>query len=723
MSHSIAAIKAIFQPRSVAVVGASTDPAKLGTVLLRNLVKGGFAGKIYPINPKYDKIAGLKSYPSVSAIPGEVDQVSILIPASGVLSVVEDCVAKKVKSIIIISAGFGEFNKEGKALEDKVATLCRANNIALVGPNIIGVINPYHKLNNSWMQFMPSKGDIAFVSQSGALCTSVLDMASRLDLAFFNFCSFGNKADVDELDLFKMWQAEKKVEVIGAYLEEISCGEDFIHYIENNVDKPVVILKPGKSDVAKAAIASHTGSMAGSVETVATAFKKAGIIEATTTTEFFNALQAFSFTDKLPKGKRVCVITNAGGGGIITTDEIAAKGLQLAPLSSKIQAELTQNLPMAASSKNPVDVLGEAPAARYETAAKIIAKDSSRVDIVVFVLTPQYVTDIDGTAKIIAQFAKDNPDLLVTAVFIGDDKVRSGIDYLTKKKILAYADPAAAIQTISHLVNYADYVESRQPKQLAEKYAQLKQVGAGRYHAEVAGASAAATKNNNVLSEDLVNKILAEIKLDMPKQAVVASLAEAKKFCAPIYPVVIKAPNEAITHKTDFKAVYVGINNEAELSQAYSELEKTIRKHGTPAFQKNPQVLIQEMIKSQLEMIVGANRDGASDVYTAGRAGFGHLMVFGQGGIYTEVYKDLAYALVPASQQEISLALHGTKASQILSGVRGEAPLAEKAVIDAITKVQKMLLLYPEIVSVDINPLLVTHQRAVAVDVKVFLAK
>jgi acetyltransferase len=340
------------------------------------------------------------------------------------------------------------------------------------------------------------------------------------------------------------------------------------------------------------------------------------------------------------------------------------------------------------------------------------------VDAVLFVLTPQYVTEVIATAQVIIDFAAKHPELLVVTAFIGSTTVQPGLDLLTRHRLIAADNVTSAVQVLSKLVAYGHYRAAQKTRLIAAKYQQLAQFGQGKHHRAIIEFT---KKTPAVLPEDLASQLITEIDLDVPKQIIITSLDEALAFCQSLYPVVIKAPNAVIAHKTDFQAVYVGIQNAQQLRASYTKLATTIRKHAPPSFRRQPPILIQEMITSQLELLVGANRDGASDVYADNNSGFGHLLVFGQGGIYTEVFKDLAYNLVPTSRPEITNALQTTKVSQILAGVRGQKPLAQHAVISAIEKLQQLLIFYPEIISVDINPLLVTTTRAVAVDVKIFV--
>ena len=352
-------VESIFQPRSVAVIGASTDPSKIGQVIVRNLRDGGFTEPIYPINPKATEIAGLPAYPDLASVPGEVDQVTICIPAEFVWTAVKQCVAKKVRSIIIISAGFGESGQQ--QVQDEIAALCREHDIALVGPNVIGVLHPASHLNNSWMQKTATPGKIAFVSQSGALCCSVLDMAKHYNLGFSHFCSLGNKAGVDELDMIEYFFKCEEVAVIACYLEDIKRGHDLVKFVREHTNKPVIIFHSGKTEAAATAALSHTGSMTSERDVVVAAFNQAGIIEAHSFREFFVLLQAFGDQknnfSKLQR--RALIITNAGGAGIVATDALASTGIQLTSLDETAQTIIKMSLPAAASTSNPVDVLGD----------------------------------------------------------------------------------------------------------------------------------------------------------------------------------------------------------------------------------------------------------------------------------------------------------------------------------------------------------------------------
>ncbi len=708
-------IEYIFKPKSIAVVGVSEDAHKLASIYFNNLVDAGFSGDLYPVNPKYQDLYGYKCYSKISDIPGEVDQVAILIPAQFVLDIIKDCAQKNVKTVLIISAGFGELGEAGKVLEQEIVAVAKASGIRILGPNIIGVINTYENVNSSWMQLFPDEGNVSFLSQSGAFCTAVLDRAINTKVGFANFCSIGNKADIDENDLINYWYQDPKVKVIGAYLEEIAEGYSLLKYLNTNeVIKPIILFKPGKTNAAVKAISSHTGSMAGSVETISAAINQSPLIEVNSMAEMMSNFMSFS-RSHIPQGNRIAIITNAGGPGIMATDAIIQENLQLAELSDYTKSELKKTLPAAASVSNPVDILGDALAERYLAATNIVLQDPA-VDMIMYIVTPQFITQIEDTAKMIIRLKKSTTKPVFT-VFLGEKYVSIGIERMNDAQVPVFDEVVMAVKSIADLVKYGNTLNNRDLAAAKQKYSFVDNtINQGKYSDEI---TALLKKDEQVsVPDDLIARIAVEVGLDTPKQLLACNLVEAKEFAAEHYPVVIKAPNELLAHKTDFKAVFVNLQNEIELENAYNELVNTVTK---ATGNNNPQILIQEMIKYQEEIFIGANRDGGAGVYADNGKGFGHLIITGKGGIYTEVYKDIAHILVPINRQEAETAFNTTKVSQIVHGVRGQAPLAFTKLIDAIEAVQKLVLLYPQVASMDINPILLNADRAVAVDIKLFV--
>lgn len=705
-------LNALFYPNTIAVVGVSEDPHKLGSIFFNNLLDGNFTGKVFPVNPKHNILFGKTCYQNVSSIPENVDQVAILVPAKFVLDIVKDCAQKGVKALMIISAGFGEMGEEGKKMEAEIVSVAKSTGMRILGPNIIGVINTKNNMNSSWMQLSPEEGDIAFLSQSGAFCTAVLDMALKKSLGFYNFCSIGNKSDINELDLISYWLEDSNVKVIGTYLEEVNSGFQLMKLINtHNNKKPVLLFKPGKSNEAKAAISSHTGALAGSTETIQTAFLQSNLIEVNTSTELLCDFMTFSWS-KEANGKRVAIITNAGGPGIMATDKIIENGLELAQLTEESKNKLKEVLPEAASNHNPIDILGDALVDRYLAATEVALADPN-VDCLLYIVTPQYITQIEDTAKMIIRIKKftNKP---VFAVFLGEKYISIALERLYDAHVPVFNEIDLAVKSIADLVKY--YQERNNYNQ---KYEILNSgVGQGMYQADVDQVISTQTEFK-ALSDDLVNKMSNEVGLDIPKQITTSNYDEALNFSRELFPVVIKATNKDIAHKTDFKALYTNINNEQDLSNAFNTLKETIKnKTGI----QEPSILIQEQINYQEEIFIGANREGDANVYTTVESkGFGHLIVMGKGGIYTEVYKDLAYSLIPSTREDLKKAFLSTKVSKIILGTRGQDALALDKLVDTLEKVQKLLLLYPKIKSIDFNPVLITKDRAVCVDIKIFV--
>ena len=705
-------LNALFYPNTIAVVGVSENPHKLGSIFFNNLLDGSFTGKAFPVNPKHQNLYGHTCYPSVSSIPEAVDQVAILVPVEFVLDIIKDCSQKGVKTVMIISAGFGETGEKGKQIETEILNVAKASGMRILGPNIIGVINTQNDMNSSWMQLSPQEGDIAFLSQSGAFCTGVLDMSLRKNLGFYNFCSIGNKSDINETDLIAYWLNDDHVKVVGTYLEEINSGYQLMKLINTHQNKkPILLFKSGKSDEGKQAIASHTGSMAGSIETIQAAYAQSNLVEVNTATELLSDFMAFSWS-KEARGKSVAIITNAGGPGIMATDKLIENELELAVLSEETKQKLKTVLPDASNINNPIDILGDALAERYLQATEIVVQDPN-VDCILYILTPQYITQIEDTAKMIIRTKKFS-DKPIFAAFLGEKYISIALERMYDAKVPAFNEIDIAIKAIADLVKFYTLRDG-----FAQKYSIVENdLNKGNWQNDINAVIASQTEIK-ALNDDLVNKLVYEIDLDIPKQQVINNLQEALAFPQGAYPVVIKATNKDIAHKTDFKALYTNLYNENDLTNAYNSLVQTIRDR---TGNQNPQILIQEQINFQEEVFIGANREGNPNVYESiQNRGFGHLMVMGKGGIYTEVYKDLASQLVPSSRDELKNAFLRTDVSKIILGTRGQEPLALEKIVDTLEKIQRLLLLYPMIKSLDINPLLVTKDRAVSVDIKIFV--
>jgi acetyltransferase len=696
----------ILSPSSIAIVGASTNPKGIGTVILQNLISDGYEGKIYPINPKYQEILGKKAYPDVLAIEEDIDQVCIAIPASATEDVVDQCIEKGVKSIVIVAAGFKEIGGDGAKLEERISEKVKEAGIRLLGPNCLGYINNKAKINLTFARKNPGLGSIAFISQSGAFCTAILDMAQADKFGFSHVISIGNKADIFENELIEKFQKDSDIDAIALYIEQFTDGKEYVKLAQAS-KKPIIVITPGSSEKAQEAISSHTGSLASSYDTLVTAFRKSNTVMVDSSVELYNMIRVIK-SKKLPKGNKVGVVTNAGGPGVIATDNIEKENLELAELSEKSIKELQKELPAAAAVNNPVDVLGDALAERYEKAITIVENDKN-VDSLLVILTPQLVTDIVGTAeKIVKLQEKSNKPIFVC--FLGKEDVKTGTDMLREYGVYVSDNIELTVELIRKLSEYStnknvDIVKVEDIKKSSDKIENVLKY---------------TTNEVKILPDEIVEEILKEHSIEIPEQIITPNIEDAMSFAVNRFPVVIKAASKDLAHKTDFKAIYLDIRTVSEFETKIYELREAIsKKTGVTS----PDILVQEMIKGKAEIFIGANREGDSEIYKEDGRGFGHLLAIGQGGIYTEVYKDIEHVLLPTNRASIEKALERTKISKIINGYRGKPELPKEKLLDMLENIQRMLISYPQIVSLDINPVMLTEDRAVAVDVKMYLKK
>lgn len=702
-------METILSPKSVAIVGVSSDAQKVGSVLLRNLLEGGYNGKVYPINPKYEELQGRKAYPDILSVEEEIDLVCIALPYQFVEEIVDQCVEKKVKTVLIVTAGFSETGDEGRELEERITNKLKGANIRLIGPNCLGFINNKAKLNLTFARNNPGDGNIAFISQSGAFCTAILDAASESNSGFSHVISVGNKADINENELLPYFINNPQIKAIAIYLEEFSDGKEFVSIAQRS-KKPILLIAPGSSEKSKQAISSHTGSLASSYDTVLAAVKKANIILAENSEELYKLIELVDM-GYIPKGKRVAIVSNAGGPGITAVDRAEIEGLEIVDLGEKTTQKLKQELPIEASFNNPIDILGDGKSDRYAYAIETVLEDIN-VDSVVVLLTPQLMTDIEGTANAIVEIVRKTSKP-VYACFLGGKEVKNGFRILTENNLPWFNDVQETMHLISKLANFEmkkDLNKIVDSKKYLRKTRNKKEIFE---HVDQEGSV-------RVLPDDLAIAILEEFNIDIPKQLVSSNLEEARDFASTIFPVAIKATAQDLAHKTDHKGLYLDIRTIAEFEEKFTELKETITKvTGNPA----PAILVQEMIDSKLEIFIGTNREGDSHIYEKDGLGFGHLLAVGKGGVYTEVYKDIKHILIPETREKADAILSETQVSKIIDGYRGKPPLAREKLLDLIMKIQSMLITYPEIVSMDINPVMLNENRAVVVDIKLYVQK
>lgn len=682
------------EPRSVALIGASTEEKKLGHSILKNLTESGFGGTVYPVNPKHDELAGLRCFSSVSDIPGGIDMAVIVTPAATVTDLAEECGTKKVKTLVVISAGFGETGtKDGRDAEMKLKTICAKHDMSLVGPNCLGILRPSTGLNASFAATPVSSGDIALISQSGAMAVAILDAAQSLHLGFSLVASIGNKTDLDESSFLEICENDPKTAVIGLYLESIKDGIRFTSIAERlRTKKPIVLIKAGVSTSGARAVSSHTGALAGSTAALRAACEKSGIHLAEMTQEFLTLLSVVRSCPALPS-RNIAVVTNAGGPGVLATDAAEREGLTLVTLSKDTIASLKKNLPAAASTANPVDILGDALADRYAAAVDACANDPS-VDGLVVLLTPQVMTPSEDIAAIIIAAKKTRPLFPVVTSFMGGAQVERARALLRSEGISSFETPEQAIRALALLI------DRDQPS--------------GKQHDNPTGDDRAGAarqllkKRKGLLSESLTTELFQLYELPMPEQAVARSASEAAEIAKQIgFPVIAKISSPDILHKTDVGGVRFPIRSAAEAEDAYRGVLASCSAN-VPGAALNG-VLIQQLLPVGNEFIVGGMQDPS----------FGPVVMVGLGGIYTELFRDTCFRLAPVESEEAYRMLSRLRSWKLLTGMRGKGALDIGALAEIITRISAMLSDCPTILEIDLNPVLVGETGVTIADAKV----
>ncbi len=690
-----------FNPSSVAIIGASENPKKLGHRILVNVMNDGYKGPIYPINPTATEILGLKCYPSVSAVPGPIEQAVIVVPAAAVINVVDECGRKGVKGVIVITAGFREAGEKGKELEQKLLEVARKYDIRIVGPNCLGVIDMWTPINSSFANNSTAAGNIAFTSQSGALGAAVLDYALANKINFSHFVSLGNKADVDEVALFEAWRDNPHTKVIMAYIEGIKDGPAFIKTARATArKKPIIAVKSGRTASGSKAVSSHTGSLAGSDAAYDAAFKQSGVLRVSSVQELFDYGIAFAY-QPLIKGKRICIVTNAGGPGVMATDALEPNGLELASLRPETEAALAPVLPPAANIHNPVDVLGDAASDRYATALDIVMHDPN-IDGIIVILTPQAGTEVKETAQVIIERSKTSEKPIVTC-FIGGAVTAAGVDAMTSADVPVYPFPERAIAALGAMYRY--YAWLQEPDTAVETFDVDKSAVAALF-ADIR------KEGRKTIGDTEAQAILRAYGITVPRSSVAATPDEAVAYCDEVgYPVVMKIASPDILHKSDVGGIKVGVKNEAEVREWFKTIVDRAKAAKPSATIWGIQ--IQEMVQGAREIIIGMNSDPQ----------FGPLVMFGLGGIYVEVLKDVTFRVAPMTRLQAKQMIEQIRAYKLLTGVRGQAAADLDATVDVLLRISQLVTDFPEIAELDINPLLVRDQGkgAVAVDMRLIL--
>ncbi|MFW6189462.1 MAG: acetate--CoA ligase alpha subunit [Planctomycetota bacterium] len=695
--------ESFFEPASVAVIGASRTPGKVGHDVVRNLLDAGFAGEVYPVNPKAEEVLDLPCHDSVAEVEGEVELAVIAIPAKYVLEAIDDCAEKGIEALIVISAGFKESGEEGAELERRLAEKCRRQGIRCIGPNCLGVISPPAKVNASFGASMPTPGNIAFFSQSGALGTAVLDVAVGENIGMSRFVSYGNKADVDETDLIEALGEDEETSVILGYVESIEDGRKFMD-VAGRVTrkKPVVIFKSGRTSAGARAASSHTGSLAGADSAYEAAFKQSGVIRAETVQQFFGYARAFASGKEL-RGTGVAVVTNAGGPGIIATDAVGVSPLEMAELSDPTASNLKENLPPQASAKNPVDVLGDAHADRYEFAIDAVREEES-VSAILTILTPQTSTEPESTARALAA-AASRTDKPVLASFMGRQSVDTSWDILKRHGVPNFEAPDEAVEALRGMLRYGKWLET-EPAEPPEYDFDRDAVRATIEEAR--------SRGRRTLGEREARSIAAACGIPLPASEFAADEDEAAEAAEGIgYPVVVKISSEDILHKSDAGGVKVGLESAEEVRAAWDEIMQSARDYDSEAALDG--VLVQQMAPTGREIIVGLNRDPQ----------FGPVIMFGLGGIYVEVLKDVTFRVAPLGPREAREMMEEIRASALLHEFRGEPERDLEAMADVLTRIGRLAVDFPELAECDLNPVMLYEkgEGLMCVDVRFALAE
>ncbi|AEA48012.1 acetate--CoA ligase family protein [Archaeoglobus veneficus] len=651
----------LFEPRSVAVVGATPKEGKVGNAILKNLKK--FRGKVYAVNPSYSEILGFPCYPSLLDAP-DVDLAVIAIPAASVLEVVEQCGKKGVKNVVVISAGFEEAGREGAKLEARLVEICRKYGIKLVGPNCLGIINCHNGLNATFSSSTPKPGNIAFLSQSGAFVLAVIEYFNAVGLGFSKIVSLGNKAVLDESDFMEMLADDRHTDVIMLYLEGIENGRKFMEVARKlSKVKPVIALKSGKTDAGARAASSHTGSIAGSYEACAAAFRQSGVINASSSEELFDFARLLAKYQDVDGD--VAIVTNSGGPGVMAADAVEEANLRLASFSKETIDSLKSTLPPEANFYNPVDVLGDADAERFIRALECVAADE-QVGSIIAILAPTARIDFEKASL----FRTEKP---VVTCFMG----WSRSDFF---------DPVRAVKALSALYRYVRIKERKERS--------------GRtYEFDIEAIRKAMEKR-------MPFEILKACGIPAPRYGVVRTADEAVKIADSIgYPVAMKVLSPEIVHKTDVGCVKLDVERE-EVRRAFIEIVTRAEMLGDVRIDG---VLIQQMIKGGKEVIVGMKRDPS----------FGPMLMFGLGGIYVEVFRDVTFRIAPVTENDAYEMIREVKSYRLLRGVRGEKPCDIDSIADVILKMSQLSIEIPQIMEMEINPLKVFEDGCYALDFKI----
>jgi len=692
-------LDAIFRPRSIAVIGASRRPGSIGSEILAKILEAGFEGAVYPVNPHAPYLHSMKCYPSVRTIPDPVDLAMIVVPRDHVMEVVEECRRKKVRGLVVITAGFREVGEEGARLEAALRKKVRGAGMRMIGPNCMGVINtdPNVRLNATFAATAPTRGRAGFMSQSGALGEIILANARHISLGISMFASVGNKADISGNDLIEYWENDSSIGVILMYLESFGNPRKFTTIAQRVTrKKPIIAVKSGRTKAGARAAFSHTGSLAGGDVATSTLFEQCGVLRVNTIEEMFTLATAFT-SQPLPRGNRVAILTNAGGPAIMATDAAVNLGLTLAPLEERTRRGLKQHLPPECSVGNPVDLIASADATRYAVGLRALLADATVDGLMVLFVTPTMINSLE-VAKTIVRLSRRSKKPLMTC-FMGKDRGAEGVQTLRHHSIPVYSFPEEAAQAMAAMHRYR-LIRERPRGRMVRFRADRKRIRL------LLGGVRKAKRTQLTLRE--CQDVLAAYGFPQPPARLVSGAAAAIGAALELgYPVVLKAVLPEISHKTEAGGVRVDVRNGDEVGKAYQELCRQFRQRSLP-------VLVQKMVRGGREVILGSLQDRQ----------FGTLIMFGLGGIFVEAMRDVTFRIHPITNRDAQEMIASLRSYALLKGFRGERGVDERVLVEMLLRLSQLLSDFPEVEQVDINPFIVAARRrdSFAVDARISLA-
>ena len=697
-------LDAIFSPRNVAVIGASEQEGSVGRTLLWNLISNPFGGTIYPVNPKRDNVLGIHAYDSVGDVPAQVDLAVIATPARTVPDIIEECVDAGVKGAIIISAGFKEIGEEGGRLEQEILAKARRGRMRIIGPNCLGVMSPLTGINATFAQGMARPGSIGFISQSGALCTAVLDWSIQENVGFSAFVSIGSMLDVDWGDLIYYLGDDHRTNAIVLYMETIGNARTFLSAArEVSLVKPIIVIKAGRTAAAARAAASHTGSLAGSDEVLDAAFRRSGVLRVERISDLFYMAEVLAKQPR-PNGPRLTIVTNAGGPGVLATDALIMSGGRLTQLSEESLAALDADLPEHWSHANPVDILGDAGPERYAKAIEVVSKDKNSDGLLV-ILTPQDMTRPTQTAELLVSALKQPQYKPVLTSWMGGSRVAAGQNVLNRHNIPTFPYPDTAARVFNYMWQYSYNLRSiyETPSLAGGAAADIEKASALIEEIRCSGRA--------TLTEFESKQIFAAYGIPTVETRMASTIAEAVKHANAIgYPVVLKLNSTVVTHKSDVGGVKLNLQTDNAVRTAFEEIQTAVlNAYDAAAFDG---VTVQPMVKTQgYELIIGSSEDPQ----------FGPVLLFGTGGTLVEVFRDRALALPPLNSTLARRMMEQTKIYTALQGVRGQKAVDLDALEQLLVRFSDLVVEQRHIREIDINPLLVTQEGIVALDARILL--